>query len=112
MVQNYMDYSDDACMNLFTDGQKSRMRALFASGGARECRLSPGACGCTPPHPPTTTFVDGIETGDETCVDCGGRDVDALSTCYCGAPDELGVSSRQRATDTCVSRGAGLSARV
>lgn len=36
MVANYMDYSDDACMNLFTAGQKSRMRALLAPGGARE----------------------------------------------------------------------------
>lgn len=36
MVENYMDYSDDGCMGLFTNGQKARMRALFASGGARE----------------------------------------------------------------------------
>lgn len=26
MVQNYMDYSDDACLNLFTEGQKFLMR--------------------------------------------------------------------------------------
>ena len=31
-----MDYSDDACMNMFTEGQKDRMRAIFATGGARE----------------------------------------------------------------------------
>jgi hypothetical protein len=36
MFQNYMDYSDDACMNLFTNGQKTRMRLLFESGGLRE----------------------------------------------------------------------------
>ncbi len=36
MVANYMDYSDDACMNLFTTGQKSRMRSLFQPGGLRE----------------------------------------------------------------------------
>ena len=35
MFQNYMDYSDDACMNLYTVGQKVRMRALFEAGGAR-----------------------------------------------------------------------------
>lgn len=35
MVENYMDYSDDDCMGLFTEGQKARMRALFAPGGAR-----------------------------------------------------------------------------
>jgi hypothetical protein len=45
MVQNYMDYSDDACMNLFTAGQKSRMRALFAPGGFRESLLNSNGCG-------------------------------------------------------------------
>lgn len=35
MVQNYMDYSDDSCMNLFTLGQKNRMRSYLNAGGAR-----------------------------------------------------------------------------
>lgn len=55
MVQNYMDYSDDACMNLFTSGQKSRMQALVAPGGFRaSLATSDGCapacttgCGCT-----------------------------------------------------------------
>ncbi|MBX2845350.1 MAG: zinc metalloprotease [Saprospiraceae bacterium] len=36
MSMNYMDYVDDACMYMFSNGQKDRMRALFAAGGARE----------------------------------------------------------------------------
>lgn len=35
MVENYMDYSDDACMGLFTEGQKNRMRATLEEGGPR-----------------------------------------------------------------------------
>lgn len=47
MFQNYMDYSDDVCMNLFTEGQKSRMRALFEPGMTRESLLSSDGCGGT-----------------------------------------------------------------
>ncbi|GEM_PF-3444679 len=39
MVSNFMDYTDDACMNLFTQGQAQRMRSLFNAGGARESMM-------------------------------------------------------------------------
>ena len=47
MYMNYMDYSHDACINLFTEGQKNRMRALFAAGGVRYSLLS--STGLNPP---------------------------------------------------------------
>lgn len=47
MYMNYMDLTNDACMNLFTLGQKARMRALFAPGGARYSLLS--STGLNPP---------------------------------------------------------------
>ena len=71
MVQNYMDYSDDACMNLFTQGQKTRMRALFANNGFRNGLLSSNGCGDGGNNP---TCNDGVQNGDETGVDCGGSD--------------------------------------
>ncbi len=96
MFQNYMDYSNDACMNLFTEGQKARMRALFEEGGARESLLSSPGCnlGADP------TCDDGFQNGDETGVDCGGSNCPACPpTCFdgikngqetgvdCGGPD-------------------------
>lgn len=35
MTMNYMDYTDDACMYMFTKGQKVRIDAVFAAGGPR-----------------------------------------------------------------------------
>jgi len=39
MYMNYMDFTNDACINMFTLGQKARMRALLASGGVRNSLL-------------------------------------------------------------------------
>ena len=66
MFMNYMDFSDDACMNMFTMGQKKRMRALFATGNLRNSFLTSFACDSTlvqagplPTAPaPTSTAVD------------------------------------------------------
>jgi hypothetical protein len=40
MYMNYMDFTDDACMNMFTTGQRKRARALFEMGGARQSILN------------------------------------------------------------------------
>lgn len=47
MFMNYMDFSDDGCMNMFTFDQKKRMRALFASGNVRNSFLTSFACDST-----------------------------------------------------------------
>jgi hypothetical protein len=36
MWMNYMDYTYDACMFMFSNGQKDRMLSVFAAGGPRE----------------------------------------------------------------------------
>jgi hypothetical protein len=34
MVRNYMDYSDDRCMDIFTNGQRNRIRVVMGETGA------------------------------------------------------------------------------
>ncbi len=56
---NYMDYVNDQCMNMFSNGQKARAQALFATGGVRASLLtSPGlgGGGTTPPPTGTPTY--------------------------------------------------------
>lgn len=70
MFMNYMDYTDDACMNLFTTGQKNRMQALFNAGGARVSLKT--STGCQPPSggscgAPTGLNATGITQTSATC---------------------------------------------
>ncbi len=45
MVQNYMDYSNDTCMGMFTKGQKTRMLSfLYSDPGRNALFTSPAGC--------------------------------------------------------------------
>lgn len=45
MFMNFMDFTNDASMMMFTQGQVARMRALFNPGGARQSMLRSKALG-------------------------------------------------------------------
>ncbi len=47
MVENYMDYSADACMTLFTKGQKARMYSFLNTDPAR-IAIKSSTAGCAP----------------------------------------------------------------
>lgn len=44
MVQNYMDYTDDACMNIFTANQTTRMLTVLQNSPRRASLLTANSC--------------------------------------------------------------------
>lgn len=73
MVQNYMDYSDDSCMNLFTAGQAARMQALFGAGGVRESLVA-ASCDLV-----ELTCNDNQDNDGDGMTDC--NDSDCAGSC-------------------------------
>ncbi|GAB3331555.1 hypothetical protein GCM10027299_37310 [Larkinella ripae] len=56
MVENYMDYSDDACFNIFTRGQKTRMRAVMQLAVRRANLANSNVCGTSVVARPSSNF--------------------------------------------------------
>lgn len=44
MIENYLDYSDDACMNIFTNDQNTRIQAVLANSPRRMELSTAGTC--------------------------------------------------------------------
>ncbi len=44
MFMNFMDFTDDACMSMFTNGQRNKMRSMFALGNYRNSFLNSSVC--------------------------------------------------------------------
>ena len=67
MVENYMDYSNDACLNTFTADQKTRIQAVLANSPRRMELASSSVCG------PAVVFdYDGaIEIENLNIEECG-----------------------------------------
>ncbi|MBL7875328.1 MAG: PKD domain-containing protein, partial [Cyclobacteriaceae bacterium] len=68
MVQNYMDYSDDACMNIFTEGQKTRIQAVMEMSPRRKTLIDANLCSPIVADVPTANF-----TSDKQLVLKGGE---------------------------------------
>ncbi|MFN4147355.1 MAG: M43 family zinc metalloprotease [Runella sp.] len=62
MVENYMDYSDDACFNIFTRDQKARMRAVMEISPRRGSLLTSNVCGQLVSGVPVSNFEASTRT--------------------------------------------------
>jgi PKD repeat protein len=56
MVENYMDYSEDGCMNIFTRGQKTRIRAVLNISPRRNSLFTANVCSPTIAAKPVANF--------------------------------------------------------
>ncbi|MEM6269558.1 MAG: M43 family zinc metalloprotease [Bacteroidota bacterium] len=77
MVENYMDYSDDACMNIFTQCQKARMDVVMAGSPRRASLLTSTVCDLSPEInflTASTTLTEATVSGSGPCR--GFQDLD------------------------------------
>ncbi|BDS12017.1 M43 family zinc metalloprotease [Aureispira anguillae] len=72
MIENYMDYTDDACMNIFTADQKARVRTVMTVSPRRASLANSTKC-ATPA--PMIGFVSGGGTVVNEGTDCGFQDI-------------------------------------
>jgi PKD repeat protein len=68
MVENYMDYSNDACMNIFTQGQKTRMQAVVELSPRRKSLIDVNLCSPVVAAPPVANF-----SSDKQVILLGGE---------------------------------------
>jgi hypothetical protein len=60
MIENYMDYTNDTCMNIFTQNQRTRMRTFLTTFNRRQQLLT--SLGCVEPlSTPAFEMLQGIK---------------------------------------------------
>ena len=74
MVENYMDYTDDSCMNIFTADQKARIQTVLSISPRRVSLTTSNKCG-TPV--PTVGFLSGTGGTKTELTNCSYQDYTA-----------------------------------
>lgn len=89
MHMNYMDYTDDACMYVFSAGQSRRMENYLSASLQHLVDKASSVCGTEPGGGDRPTCIDGIQNGDETGIDCGGSNCSPCQEVSCPLPDNI-----------------------
>lgn len=82
MVENYMDYSYDNCMNIYTGDQKARMQTVLANSPRRDYSASTACSGGGGGGPTCGTTIssfpysEGFESGTGAWSQASGDDLD------------------------------------
>jgi PKD repeat protein len=66
MIENYMDYTDDLCMNIFTYDQKMRMRIVLEASPRRALLINSDAC--VPPNNNDAAITNVFNPLGDNCV--------------------------------------------
>jgi PKD repeat protein len=66
MIENYMDYTNDLCMNIFTNDQKMRMRTVLENSPIRASLITSDAC--IPPAVSDASVVNILSPKGDNCA--------------------------------------------